>query len=463
MVKAPKILKRSKSKGAEEDEGTGTSCDEGINVAISWFLHYCCTSNAQLAIISNVCRGWRQITSDAVASEALELANNNTSEQSSTSVDGKDGRKESTLRTLLVTDMARGLVIRQQGLTEDYNTDGSFCLAWFAPSGIQLTSVSLEDDDDDNDDDEQNGGRSQVVSITKTTKPNSSSSRKVTCCNEWRGYTHASEVLIPIGYATSFVHGIFEATSKLAFGEDASPMPIISPSSSHTSSTQNSPSHEYNTTFSVRGAALARPEGFCLCLDGDYIEHTHSANFQKPPHASTEMTPSNVDEWMIDYIDDPFPMEAGLSSTQRAQKQRDLGRILLPRVIMSTRRKYPLLHRFTETDDDCKLTQPSNGNKLPRLDQINSRGSPHKHLPFEKRQRSVQFLNPDRSQAIRMITPKFDCGAVSGPITAFVVAISTEDGCFFSGRSHRYEFGHMHCSDVKHQMTVSNKFTRYAK
>ena len=429
MSKAPKILKRSKSKGAQEEDEkiANNSHDEGINVALSWFLHNNCTSNVQLAAISNVCRDWRKIASDAVASEALELAeNDNSSEQSS------------TLRALLVTDMARGLVIRQKGLVEDDNTDGSFCLAWFAPSGIQLTSVSMEDDDDDNDDD------AHVVSITKTTQSNSSSKR-VTCCNEWRGYTHASEVLIPLGYATSFVHGVFDATSKLAFGEDASPITTSSSlsQSNSSSSTQNSPSHEYNTTFSVRGAALARPEGFCLCLDGDYIEHTHSSNFQKPPHASNELTPSNVDDWMIEYLDDPSLVDTGLSPTQRAKKQRDLGRILLPRVIMSTRRKYPLLHRFADTDDDHKLTQPSNGNKFPRLDQINSRGSPHKHLPFEKRQRSVQFLNPDRSQAVRMITPKFDCGPIHGPITAFVVAVSTEDGCFFSGRSCRYEFGHM--------------------
>lgn len=429
MAKAPKIQKRGVEEENEKIIANGQ--DEGINVALSWFLHNNCTSNVQLATISNVCRGWRKIASDAVASEALELAEN----------DNNPSERSSTLRTLLVTDMARGLVIRQKGSVEDDNIDGSFCLAWFAPSGIQLTSVSLEDDDDGNDDD------THVVSITKKTK--SSSSKRVTCCNEWRGYTHASEVLIPLGYATSFVHGVFDATSKLAFGEDASSIittsSSLSPSNSNSSSsTPNLPSHEYNTTFSVRGAALARPEGFCLCLDGDYIEHTHSANFQKPPHASTELTPSDVDDWMIEYLDDASLVDTGLSSTQRSKKQRDLGRVLLPRVIMSTRKKYPLLHRFVDTDDDHKLTQPNNNdNKLPRLDQINSRGSPHKHLPFEKRQRAVQFLNPDRSQAVRMITPKFDCGPIHGPITAFVVAVSTEDGCFFSGRSCRYEFGHM--------------------
>ena len=421
MAKAPKILKRSTSKGAEDQDY------DGLNLALSWVLHHSCASNVQLAIISNVCREWRRIASNAVVSKSLEL-------QSSTSTEKNKECEESTLRSLLVTDMARGLIARQRGLAEDDNTCGSFCLAWFAPAGIQFTSVSLEDEDDDSSDD------AHAVSITKSTK---SSSKKVTCCYEWRGYTHASEVLIPIGYATSFLHGVFDAATKLGAGEGNSQTnkSHSSTSSPSTSSTQNSPSHKYNTTFSVRGATLARPEGFCLCLDDDYVEHSYSSDFKKPSHVSTDSF--NVDEWLIDYLEDPTLVDARLSSAQRAKKQRDLGRVLLPRVIMSTRRKYPLLHRAKETDEDRKLTQPgSSSNGLARLDRINSRASPQKHLPFEKRQRAVQFLNPDRSQAVRMITPKFP-QSVHGPITAFIVAISTEDGCFFSGRSCRYELGHM--------------------
>jgi hypothetical protein len=419
MVKAPKILKRSKSRA--EDGGTADekSSNNVPNVAIKWLLDNSCTSNVQLAIISNVCRGWRQIVIDAVASEALEMADSKTSKNHK--------RNDSTLRGLIVVDMARSLVMRQRGLV-DTDTDGSFCLAWFAPSGIQLSSVLLDDDSDESDE----------------TKPN----KKVTCCNEWRGYTHATEVMIPIGYATNFIHEVFETTSKRCDS--------LSMTSSSSTSTQNIPSYRYNTTFSVRGAVLARPEGYCLCMDSDYIEHTSSSNFQKPAHVSTQITPSCVDEWMLDYVDEELSIDEtqGLSSSQRAKKRRDLGRVLLPRVIMSTRRKYPLLHRFAETDEDCKSTQQST--RLPRLNQINARGSPHKHLPFEKRQRAVQFLNSDRSQATRMITPNFDCGSVSGPITAFLVAISTEDGCFFSGRSCRYECGHMNpiCSrDMQNDMS----------
>lgn len=186
-------------------------------------------------------------------------------------------------------------------------------------------------------------------------------------------------------------------------------------------------SHQYNPTFSVRGSTLARPEGFCLCVDDDYITHAYSSKFAKPPHASNHRVPACIDEWMQDNIDSKWPLKPnlGLSPAQRKMKQISLAKELLPRMVLSTRRKYPLLHRFAEEDaGDAKVE------KQP--------------LPWEKRQRAVQFLNSDKSQAVKLITPKFDCGPVSGSVTMFVVAITTEDGCFLSGRSSRFEFGHLY-------------------
>ena len=81
-------------------------------------------------------------------------------------------------------------------------SNNNFCLAWFAPSGIQTISVSLDDDDDDEYDAEQDNignERGRTVSI------NANSCKRVTCCPEWRGYRHATEVLIPFGYSTDFV------------------------------------------------------------------------------------------------------------------------------------------------------------------------------------------------------------------------------------------------------------------
>lgn len=187
-------------------------------------------------------------------------------------------------------------------------------------------------------------------------------------------------------------------------------------------------SHEYNPTYAVRGATLARPEGFCLCLNNEYIESTNSPNFQLPSHASSHSVPCCIDKWMNDYDERNqlhLRKNRVLTPRQRNRKQNDLAKILIPRVVLSTRRKYPLLHRFAEAD--------AHENEMER-----------QPLAWEKRQRAVQFLNSDKSQAIKLITPPFDCGPTSGPITMFLVGITTEDGCFVSGRSSRFEFGHLY-------------------
>ena len=218
------------------------------------------------------------------------------------------------------------------------------------------------------------------------------------------------------------IKSVFDATLELAFGNDIS-------ANSVTLSEKTKPlSHQYNPTFAVRGATLARPEGFCLCLDNDYIEHANSSHFQKPSHATYHQVPSCIDGWMNDYDTDnqwPLLKNVGLSPIQRKRKQSILSKSLLPRVVLSTRRKYPLLHRFAETD-------------------AHENESEQRPLPWEKRQRAVQFLNADKSQAIKLITPQFECGPTSGPVTVFLIGITTEDGCFFSGRSSRFELGHLY-------------------
>jgi hypothetical protein len=132
--------------------------------------------------------------------------------------------------------MARELVAQQENRSSNgkhlsSSIDGHFCLAWFAPSGIQITAVSLDDDCDAEDPDEFrfdfarvhecsasgatkvdvknesniNGSRETQRPRKKPTRQSSSSSQSVSCCHEWRGYRHPMEVLAPFGYATSFV------------------------------------------------------------------------------------------------------------------------------------------------------------------------------------------------------------------------------------------------------------------
>jgi len=397
--------------------------DDGQTVAIKWFLHNACTSNAQLAVISDVCQRWRKVAVDAVASEAVALGTRNREApgEGNSASSLLENPTHSSIRTLMITDMARELVVEQQkqdgsdgGETipsQKQNQQGdNFCLAWFAPSGIRITSVSIDDDNDTED-----GVKAQHGNM-RGRKANPS--RSVTCCTEWRGYRLANEVLTPFGYSPEFISSVLDASLELADGNSVDAASLTS-----------SPalSHLYNPTFAVRGATLARPEGFCLCVDNNYIHHANSSNFQKPSHAADHRVPSCIDGWMNDYDDNRWPLnkKIGLSDVQRKTKQTSLAKSLLPRMVLSTRRKYPLLHRFAEEDADENEKELHN-------------------FSWEKRQRAVQFLNSDKSQAVKLITPNFECGPARGPVTMFVIAVTTEDGCFVSGRSSRFEFGHLY-------------------
>ena len=210
---------------------------DGEKVALTWFLHNACTSNVELAVISSVCRRWGEVASLVVASEAVALMAGVeiTTASSESSVEGGGGR---CIRTLWITDMARELVARQRhqrherdttdaseeggGARSDRarppnNTGGNFCLAWFAPSGMQTVSVSLEHGSEDDD-----------LLATKTTASatqqrrngrgkTSKKGKNVSCCPEWRGYRHATEVLIPFGYAKDFI--MVSATASSSEGD----------------------------------------------------------------------------------------------------------------------------------------------------------------------------------------------------------------------------------------------------
>jgi hypothetical protein len=184
----------------------------------------------------------------------------------------------------------------------------------------------------------------------------------------------------------------------------------------------------------VRGATLARPEGYCLCLDDEYISQ----------HIAQEK-PGCIDSWMDQAFHELTEHKikahnGALSPRQRAKKQSAIARALLPRIVMSTKRKTPIMHRFAAEDADA-----DKGHRDASIhDPHKTNGSTNNEFSWEKRQRAVQFLNYDRSQAVRLITPPFSCGGIQGPITMFVVAITTEDGCFLSGRKSRFEFGHMY-------------------
>lgn len=154
---------------------------------------------------------------------------------------------------------------------------------------------------------------------------------------------------------------------------------------------------DIKTTIAVRGATLARPEGYCLCWDSsDVAASTNRSN----------------NSWRAESQDGYLR-----SVMVRKQRRQILQREVLPRVLLSSKHKDPL-----------------------NVDAIS------------KQQPCLQFLNSTGSNAVRLFTPPFECGPLEGPITLFLVGIATEDGCFVSGLNRRCELGHMHPLSLRDAM-----------
>jgi hypothetical protein len=156
------------------------------------------SSDSQLAIYSQVCKTWRKAAVDTVVQHAMNgiLAVVNPTRRLGSSRGGEC----SPVQDLLLTDMAKMLVLRRMENSRKQNDDninvnhhpnkqGRFCLAWFAPSGIQMTNILLEDEDSMEWSDELGRLATPIVQ----------------CCHEWRGYRSPLEVLRPFGYDDKFV------------------------------------------------------------------------------------------------------------------------------------------------------------------------------------------------------------------------------------------------------------------
>ena len=309
-------------------------------VAIRWLAQNA-TSDVELAQLSNVSREWRlqvglSISTPSCASRLLlpSMIRFSKNKISSSSISSK------TRQSL-------------PDVVNNYCQDlDSFCAAWFAPSGIQSIPVSTLPLDD-----RQNELFSRIMT---------GGVRNCHCCFEWRGYREASQVLSPFGYHPNFVDNLLCKSVC-------------------------SNSNNRESTPAVRGATLARPEGYCECWDVSSDQMSNS-----------EQTLQN---------DCP---DTNLAMVRRGILQRQL----LPRVIRSSYWKNP---------------------RNPTI--------------AGKQQPAVQFLNSSGSNAVRLFTPPFACGPLIRQITIFCVGIATEDGCFLSGLSRRCEFGHMYAQCERDNIT----------
>ena len=356
-----------------------------------------------------------------------------TSTSSTTSDDAEDAyRKLPSISKLLLPDMT--LEIAKRRLTKMHATTplihqqpGEFCLAWLHPRGIKIRTIDLADDLDadhhndssaDSEDDadadaalsykihlKQHASRLKARCMPRAhrlrVRAPSAASELQTVTDEWQGYQNAMDVLLPFGYSTVFVREVLQFAAEYEF--DASMMvcnpPLLPPPAIADIHSASPTQVSRRTSFAVRGTTFARPHGYCLCWANDEM---HMLDLQAEMHRLKMNNNSHRSQLY----------------ESKAMRRRDKRRRIrmtdsLPRTCLSTLAKNP--------------------------DYQGQFG----HLEG-RRQRCIQFLNAEKKRAVYMRTHPFDCGPIQAPITMFLVAIATEDGCFVSGLKRRFELGHLY-------------------
>jgi hypothetical protein len=375
------------------------------DIAVFWILEHCSLSNFQLAVMSNVCKKWREIVTFHLKKHFQESlcssrVNNN------------------YIRRLLLPDMALEIGKRRlmaMGMTcPSLELDSPcFCVAWFHPRGIKIKTVDLSETFNDSSEEDKNEGlftykaHLRKIREEKIQQKSKSSSEFKTVADEWQGYQNAMDVLLPLGYSTAFVRDILDYAATFDFLDhkvDLVPSTKSANLSQMSIRTRGSITKPRRTTFAVRGTTFARPHGYCLCwAHEEEVEHFDSAKEE-----SIVLEKSSDDYQMKLYK---------LKALKRREKRRRIRmRDSLPRTCLSTLAKNPDLQ------------------------------GPYGQLEG-RRQRCIQFLNAERNRAVYMRTHPFDCGPIQAPVTMFLVGIATEDGCFVSGLRRRFELGHLYGKD----------------
>lgn len=424
---------------------------EAIRIVIRWILVHG-TSNVEIAVLSNVCRGWSELVHDELIAQAFAET------------------LHSSHSLLLVPSMLRFIIRHSERPGEaKLSRDGSernetFCAAWFRPDGIQEKYVRLNVSKDEEllHIHKMVVGKFQKLLHTVSGKKgfnlldeaftsdedelvrnvlNVAIAPKETCVpimEEWRGIRLPMEVLESFLYRADFVHNLLQATwSRIASREGKTEPGNASSMRSILCVDAIEEADSRVPTCAVRGATVVRPEGYCLCMDDIILGETATkevsvAEILRLLHTQTSDGDDEDDE--VDHEDDEFRLirlrEYKDYLVRKEVNRRELQREVLPRVIWS-----------------CPPTK-------------------------ERKNRCVQFLNASGNHAVCAMTPTFSCGPIEEPITLIMVGIATEEGCFMSGLNHRFEVGHIYpendiveqtgqssiCVAIEASVTDSNDF-----
>jgi hypothetical protein len=379
-------------------------------IVVSWMLgehgQRRVSSNMELAILSNVCRPWRDLVIHAVVCQAINIEEGNINLHQH---DSKERDVAPAQPLLLLPSMIRehlrticsykndplsmSVETRISRSSISSNCEETFCAVWLTPSGIHEISIEIPIKIDKssmpqrpccNDLDAPNQYHDSQP--TRTNEESKDSMQIVHVVSEWHGYRTAFQVLQPFGYTAPFLDEVFHHALYRVCGN------FVAKTSLETDELYITHCHLNPTTFAVRGSIIACPDGYCNIMDDNQITLCSS-----PPHIQTI---------------------------------KEMQRDLLPRVVH-------LQHSMNERDRGCSDSP------------INSHND-------DNECRVVQFLNACGSNAVCMRTDYFACGPLHGPVTVLVVGIATEDGCFLSGLKHCFELGHLYPSDEIAEMALSS-------
>lgn len=238
-------------------------------VAIKWVILNC-TSDTELATLSNVSKRWRRIVTKEIISFVTSVTdcgvdkssvtdNAIDNEQSAPSSPSSFNKKLKNLATsplfslilpsmliekikldsMNLTDTKQSHLRVNQDLRKD-SIQGRFCLAWFHPAGIQLADLSASKKFSN-----KNWHERMIPCIPPEQILSNTSSANDACVLEWRGYTNAEEILRPFLYCKMFIQNLLllaTAPGMNSSNEDA-----------------NTLDQTVDCNYAVRGAAVAKP------------------------------------------------------------------------------------------------------------------------------------------------------------------------------------------------------------
>ena len=298
-----------------------------VAIFVDWLVRHA-ESNVELAVISNVCRTWR----------------------------------DRVMTVLLTPDGCPRTILLLPGMLATLDTpeisQGSFCAAWFAPEGIQIVSVPLETDSDDDSESFFAPSGAQSYSFDTNKQQNDQQQQRqqktspaIQCTQEWRGYSQPWQVLQPFGYAKDFVDRTWELAQQHAAVVEAVATNV---SVKRKIVSYKRMTEHHTTTAAVRGATYTRPEGYCLCWDYDgQLEETFN---EKP---STE-------EELLQVV---LRQEKNQTLQYRNKKRRALQQEFLPRVVLTAAHKndHSVEPHTITRQQPCVQFLNSSGNNAVRL------------------------------------------------------------------------------------------------